>query len=566
MNNQGDQAPDRWIGCPPYGEVIDDTFLPMKTLLNDDVALPEQFKFTPKGFLEQMRDIKINVGLIINLTKTARYYDGDELSDSHGVEYRHIPCQGFEEAPQPREREQFVKVVNSYLSRNPRKIVAVHCTHGFNRTGFMICSYLCSERDWSIDAAVAHFAAKRPPGIYKKDYIKDLFDLFGDADDPLPDVPPQPNWQSEEAMILMQDAMNLTGGIRPNAIETKEFYEGITDVSLVRDEALKYRIYRHCCLLCNYKTNSSHITFPGAQPVSMDVQNVHLIKTKPYLVSWKADGNRYMLYIQDEDNIFFLTRSLQLWRVVGLKFPKLEDLQSHLTDTLVDGEMVTDTINGNKVPKFLIYDVISLNGTIVANQNFNKRCGIIKSVIVEARTKAKFKNIINSSEEPFKVGDKGFFYLQDTRKTLNLKVPHEKDGLIFQPIDDPYTGGTCPSILKWKPPHMNSIDFRIVVREERRNGCLPESVGCLHVSNSPNPVVVVQNLRRDDEYHNYNGKIVEMTLDPKTNRWKVMRERTDKLTPNSYETAMATFKSIKQPITEEYLLDLIAKIPKIRPQ
>lgn len=32
--------------------------------------------------------------------------------------------------------------------------------------------------------------------------------------------------------------------------------------------------------------------FPGAQPVSMDEQNIKLLEQKPYKVSWKADGTR----------------------------------------------------------------------------------------------------------------------------------------------------------------------------------------------------------------------------------------------------------------------------------
>lgn len=32
--------------------------------------------------------------------------------------------------------------------------------------------------------------------------------------------------------------------------------------------------------------------FPGCQPVSMDLTNLNFLQTKPYRVSWKADGTR----------------------------------------------------------------------------------------------------------------------------------------------------------------------------------------------------------------------------------------------------------------------------------
>ncbi|CAF4407791.1 unnamed protein product, partial [Adineta steineri] len=30
---------------------------------------------------------------------------------------------------------------------NPDEIIGIHCTHGFNRTGFLICAYLCRVDD-----------------------------------------------------------------------------------------------------------------------------------------------------------------------------------------------------------------------------------------------------------------------------------------------------------------------------------------------------------------------------------------------------------------------------------
>jgi mRNA guanylyltransferase len=36
---------------------------------------------------------------------------------------------------------------------------------------------------------------------------------------------------------------------------------------------------------------------------------------------------------------------------------------------------------------------------------------------------------------------------------------HENDGLIFTVDKCPYYPGTCKEIIKWKPPHMNTIDF-----------------------------------------------------------------------------------------------------------
>src|SRR5882757_2775663 len=79
------------------------------------------------------------------------------------------------------------------MSKNPLDVIAVHCTHGYNRTGFLICSFLVEKQDWSIEAAVNAFAKCRPPGIYKHSYLRELFRRYGDIND-TPPAPSLPDW------------------------------------------------------------------------------------------------------------------------------------------------------------------------------------------------------------------------------------------------------------------------------------------------------------------------------------------------------------------------------------
>ena len=74
-------------------------------------------------------------------------------------------------------------------------MILVHCTHGYNRTGAMLAHYMQRSRPWpDLNAHVAEFARARPPcGIYKPEYLRDLFDAYRErrfrstADPPLPD-------------------------------------------------------------------------------------------------------------------------------------------------------------------------------------------------------------------------------------------------------------------------------------------------------------------------------------------------------------------------------------------
>ena len=63
--------------------------------------------------------------------------------------------------------------------------------------------------------------------------------------------------------------------------------------------------------------------FPGSQPVSLDRDRIRLLGEKPYRVSWKADGTRYMMLIAGKDEVnrldFFCPREH-----LSLKVPNVE--------------------------------------------------------------------------------------------------------------------------------------------------------------------------------------------------------------------------------------------------
>ena len=60
---------------------------------------------------------------------------------------------------------------------------------------------------------------------------------------------------------------------------------------------------------------------------------------------------------------------------------------------------------------------------------------------------------------------KDFFEVWETSKLMDMIDPnkgilkHGNDGVIYTVNDCPYYPGTCEEIVKWKPPHFNSIDF-----------------------------------------------------------------------------------------------------------
>ncbi|KAK9488003.1 Alpha/Beta hydrolase protein [Lipomyces starkeyi] len=55
------------------------------------------------------------------------------------------------------------------------RVVAVHCHYGFNRTGFLICSYMVQRMGRPVREAIEDFRVARPPGIKHPHFIDELY-------------------------------------------------------------------------------------------------------------------------------------------------------------------------------------------------------------------------------------------------------------------------------------------------------------------------------------------------------------------------------------------------------
>ncbi|NWU25517.1 MCE1 enzyme, partial [Dyaphorophyia castanea] len=348
-------------------------FLPLKTMLGPryDEQVAEENRFHPSMLSNYLKSLKVKMGLLVDLTNTTRFYDRNDI-EKEGIKYIKLQCKGHGECPTPENTETFIRVCEHFSDKNPSELIGVHCTHGFNRTGFLICAFLVEKLDWSIEAAVATFAQARPPGIYKGDYLKELFRRYGDEDD-APSPPELPEWCFDEDEDE-DDDNGKTGGpeSEPGSSSSsfgkrrKErlklgaiFLEGITVkcVTQVTTQPKLGGIQQKCQQFCGWEGTG----FPGAQPVSMDKQNIKFLEQKPYKVSWKADGTRYMMLIDGKNEVYMIDRDNSIFHVSNLEFPFRKDLRTHLTNTLLDGEMIIDKVNGQVVPRYLIYDIIKFN-------------------------------------------------------------------------------------------------------------------------------------------------------------------------------------------------------------
>lgn len=303
-NESGGPVPPRWLHCPRKAmKLIQNKFLAFKTPLSSafDSQVPEECRFTTDMLFAYLKSQKLKLGLWIDLTNTTRFYNRKSIED-HGCRYLKLQCKGHGETPSEDQTRTFVQVCKNFISHNPLEIVGVHCTHGFNRTGFLIISYMVETDVTSVDAGLAEFAIARPPGIYKADYIQELYRRYDDAED-APPAPARPAWCLEYDDSNIKDTDNSPNAEDKNNDQERHskkkgkrefnnknpvFMAGVPGVTPIQDKMILSGIQRRVQEICAWESTG----FPGSQPVSMDVDNIMLLHTKPYQVSWKADGTR----------------------------------------------------------------------------------------------------------------------------------------------------------------------------------------------------------------------------------------------------------------------------------
>ena len=131
----GGPLPPRWLKCPrKSASLIGNRFLAFKTPLDNkfDGQIPVEDRFTPDMLFQLMKDLKVKIGLWIDLTNTERFYN-KQLVEDNDCKYVKLQCKGRGETPSPDAVRMFVHICKNYIAKNPLDIIGVHCTHGFNR-------------------------------------------------------------------------------------------------------------------------------------------------------------------------------------------------------------------------------------------------------------------------------------------------------------------------------------------------------------------------------------------------------------------------------------------------
>jgi hypothetical protein len=335
--------------------------------------------------------------------------------------------------------------------------------------------------------------------------------------------------------------------------------------------------------------------FIGPSPVALQQTAITQKLTGAYTVTDKADGERFLLLVDEAGDIFLLSSNMHPIST------GTTTTDSALFNTVLDGERILRDKKGKFIGLYAAFDVYFVGGRDVralplAGDRAAKeetRLDILQQVCAQLAATSKLR--VRAKQFRGHQDGKGVF--EGTKDLLNHveELEYETDGLIYTPTrlgvglsyeGQPFGRGknTWPEALKWKPAEQLSIDFHVepVAADEKdvtvvnllvgqtsdpalpackrmRLATAPQSRGesskyqsaPFHVDPTIGqariPTVGGRMVAENGDSIGA-GDVVEFRYD-ETGKWQPMRVRHDKSKPNHRSTAEDNWRSIAHPVT-----------------
>ncbi|KAF7727787.1 Dcp1p-Dcp2p decapping enzyme complex alpha subunit [Apophysomyces ossiformis] len=216
---------------------------------------------------------------------------------------------------------------------------------------------------------------------------------------------------------------------------------------------------------------------------------------------------------------------------------------------------------------------MAINGVSVIHRSFNTRLGKLQQDVLSPFNASQRQITDPSKSPPFQIElkkmERGYGVQLVFDQMARLK--HKSDGVIFTPVKCPYVPGICEKLLKWKPPELNTVDFRIAAKFSKEHKLIyslevlshgvtykffdhfqPETGLAQEWRNQP-PDKRIAEFRYDEDL---DVTIVEQGYAPITRKggWRFVRFREDKDTANDENVVNKIMASIRDGVTKEQLL------------
>ena len=247
--------------------------------------------------------------------------------------------------------------------------------------------------------------------------------------------------------------------------------------------------------------------YPGPQPATLERKHIATeaepgvpnLRTMPggYNVTDKADGLRCLLFVSDAGMIFLMDGG-------GRVYATGKKVDSAVTGIALDGEWIRRNRKGETVSHYYAFDILAAKGgdTGIAGQPFMIAGAMLGSAAAKNTRQAVMAHYVGllgaatqtvrgvPPHDNIQIGMKTFLaaegadiFQSGAAATLDYakSAPYNTDGLIFTPNAAPLPlgRGTWSEQLKWKPPHENTIDFLVVIEQERDKAGNPTGVDAI---------------------------------------------------------------------------------------
>jgi hypothetical protein len=197
--------------------------------------------------------------------------------------------------------------------------------------------------------------------------------------------------------------------------------------------------------------------FVGAQPETLQRENLNIFYNDAYSVTQKVDGERFFMFITSNSDIYLLDSNLKVLKT---------QLKSRGPGpALIDGELTRN----NNIIHFMAFDLLLFFDSyniidVRGNDKYNliTRVNIISQILNDCYQES---NLYKFSCKEYIW--KNVFMGSDIILN-NINPADGFDGLIFTPINDPYPlTKKWSKLLKWKPKELNTIDFYSILNKNQ---------------------------------------------------------------------------------------------------
>ena len=158
--------PDGWLKYSNVGKPI-----PGTRLIAFKVPLGKSKDWNLSILKEAVPGLKSIIDL--SFAKIGKYYQPSECAKLN-LWYKKIFIPGGEVVPAEKEVLEFFSVVSELSASDVDGLIGVHCTHGLNRTGYMICRYLIEKKGLDPDVAIDVFDLSRGHKQERENYLMHL--------------------------------------------------------------------------------------------------------------------------------------------------------------------------------------------------------------------------------------------------------------------------------------------------------------------------------------------------------------------------------------------------------